>query len=134
MIDIEYQIIDRLRNKLQEINPDIYVPQEYIQESAIFPTVTCYELNNTDIIATSTKNINHYNLMYQIDIYTTGQTKKSDSKEIQKVVYDFFTKELGMTKRTGNTVENLNDLNIYRYVMRFEGILDIETLKIYRRY
>ncbi len=133
MIDIEYQIIDRLRTKLQEEFPNINVPQEFIKESAIFPTVTCYELVNTDNQNTNTQEINHTRLVYQIDIYTNSQTKKTESKEIQKVVYEFFSKEIGMNKTTGEPIFNLEDLSIYRYVMRFDGYIDNKTYRIYRR-
>lgn len=134
MSDIEYQVIDRLRTKLQEFNQDIYVPQEFIEETATFPTVTVTEISNTPVYETRTTKENmHDKIVYQVDIYTKGETKKTDNKEIQEIVNNFFMKELGMNRTTKQPISNLANLSICRYVMRFEGIIDINTNIIYRR-
>ena len=72
--------------------------------------------------------------MYEINIYTTGKTKKTDAKKIMAVIDDFFGYELGFNRIMAEPQDNLEDLNVYRFLARYECVIDTQTLKIYRRY
>lgn len=134
MVDIEYQLVDRARKKLKEHNNHINVPQEFIKETAEFPTVTIVEKSNLPSIETKTAHeFSHNKLMYEVNIYTTGKTKKTDSKGIKKIIDDFFVNELGFNCIMAEPQDNLEDINIYRFLLRYECIIDTKTLIIYRR-
>lgn len=134
MVDIEYQIIDRARKKLKEYNKKINVPETFIKETASFPTVTITEKSNLPVIETKTAHkFSHNRLMYEINIYTTGKTKKTDAKKIMAVIDDFFGYELGFNRIMAEPQDNLEDLNVYRFLARYECVIDTQTLKIYRR-
>src|SRR5699024_7998506 len=96
MVAIEYQLVDRARKKLKEDNNSINVPQEFIKERAEFQTVTMVERSNLPSVESKTTHeFSHNKLMYEVNIYTTGKTKKTDSKGIKKIIDDFFVNELG---------------------------------------
>ena len=74
---------------------------------------------------------NAVSVMYEANIYTnTVGYKKSEAKDILKVVDDEFSK-MGFARILCNPVANLSDATIYRIVARYQASID-KDLWVYR--
>lgn len=135
MIDIENQVYSKLREELLVDYPNIYMPQAYTPQVSTFPCVIVEEKTNLPNLSTiTTHNTENYSdLMYEINIYTNSQTKKTDAKAIRDKINDIMMNYFGMERNYCSNVPNLVDSSIYRIVLRYTCKVDTETQVIYRR-
>ena len=101
-------------------------------EIANFPYVTFHEMSNIDRIDTiDTGGVEHNQLNFEVEIFTKGDTKMSDAKEIRNIV-DSVLSPLGLRRNYSDEQPNFLDERIFRYVMRYDCTVD-STKQIYRR-
>ncbi len=134
MIDIEYEVFDRLAKTLRARHDPIYIYGEYQPVSAKFPVVTVEEKDNHVVESTqSSLGIeNHAGVMYEINVYSNLKTgKKSQVKRIFKDINEVMS-SLGFTRLTLMSVPNLQDATIYRMVGRYRAVVSKDKM-IYRR-
>ena len=66
--------------------------------------------------------------MYQCEVYSNRQSgKKAQAREIAAFV-DKKMQELGFIRTFGQPVPNVADMTIYRYTMRFSGIIGRDNI------
>lgn len=125
MIDIESTVFDYVASALREAYEMVYVKSVPSDTPTQFPAVCLWEQSNIALPDTQTAESreNHSKLLYQCEIYsnlTSG--KKQQAKAIAKLV-DEKMQEIGFTRTFGQPIPNIADMTIFRYTMRFEGII-----------
>lgn len=133
MIDIHNEIFTKLKNELKSQFENICVQSPYQTTDVALPCVTFAELDNTINIETVDSLGEYHSIIsFEINIYTFGETKQSDSRKIRQVVDNVMNGFYGMNRNVSQTIENLEDTSIYRYVMRYTCLVE-KNGKIYRR-
>lgn len=130
MIDIESTVFDYVATALREEYKGISVVSTSSDTPAKFPTVCLWEQDNSCYAPSQTAECreNHAQLMYQCEVYSNRQSgKKAQAREIAAFV-DRKMQELGFIRTFGQPVPNVADMTIYRYTMRFSGIIGRDNI------
>ena len=130
MIDIESTVFDYVSSALEAGFQGICVMSVPSDTPTRFPAVCLWEQSNTIYTKSQTAESyeNHDKLLYQCEVYsnlTSG--KKQQAKAIAALV-DEKMRELGFTRTFGQPVPNVADMTIFRYTMRFEGIIGKDNI------
>jgi len=126
-------IYDELFDNLKRTITDATFLQTYNEEALEYPLVVVSEKSNTDEVGTKdSSGYNHCLLMFQIDIFSTGDSKVSISKGIRNQVDAIMSGQYGMAREFSDEVPNFLDRSIYRYTMRYVCKID-ENEVIYGR-
>lgn len=130
MIDIESTVFDYVASALREEYEGISVASTSSDTPAQFPAVCLWEQDNSCYAASQTAECreNHAQLMYQCEVYSNKQGgKKAQAREIAAFI-DAKMQELGFIRTFGQPVPNVADMTIYRYTMRFSGIIGRDNI------
>ena len=126
MINIEFDVFDRIADYLREKYPGIFVTGDISFSPAKFPAVSVVEINNSVVRgARSSSGIENAALIaYEANVYSDKiGYNKMEAKEIASDVDSIFS-DIGFTRTFCNPVQNLEDKNVYRIVARYEAIVD----------
>lgn len=139
MIDIENQIFAAVATSMREKygknekgEYNIWVSGESTAVPARFPAVTIEEKDNYVYTGASTARIeNAVKVMYEVSVYTNKiGYKKPESQEIMSYI-DEIMASLLFTRRSMTPLDNLSDATIYKFVARYEAVVD-KDLMIYQ--
>lgn len=109
----------------------ITVLPSYPKGTPSFPLVTVEEIINDAFAPTKdTSGFHHSDISLEINIFSNKLAPISEVKGIRKTVDALLSDEYGMYRGFSGTTPNM-DTNIYRYTMRFTGVVDKDR-KIYR--
>lgn len=126
MIDIESTVFDYVASALRDAYDTVYVKSVPSDTPTKFPAVCLWEQSNIAFSDTQTaeNRENHSKLLYQCEIYSNlaNNGKKQQAKAIANLV-DEKMQEIGFTRTFGQPIPNVADMTIFRYTMRFEGII-----------
>lgn len=129
IVDITNEILTEVKNALVGINVLAPYPELVIEP----PTVTIEEkLNNTYIPTIDSSGQNHSQITIEINIFTNGSTRINDAKAIRNDIDAIVSDDFGLTRMFSDTIPNFADKSIYRYIMRYDCVVD-KNKKIYRR-
>jgi hypothetical protein len=128
IVDVSNQIFSELCTLLDGMatisRPNQDNPLEY-------PYVTFDDFDNGDIAESKgTSGVKYTSIGFEMQIYTKGDTRMTDAKELRLLIDNKLSGEYGFLRTTSQKIPNLRDDSIYRYVIRYEGIVD-ENEKIY---
>ncbi len=127
IIDITNEITDRLITDF----PEIVILTAYPEVQKEFPCVIVEELSNdANQLTKDTSGYKHSLVGIAIEIFTVGADRMSKAKEIRKDIDAIISDEYGMLRITDRPTPNM-DTDIYRYTMRFTGLVD-ENREIFR--
>lgn len=128
MVDITNIIIDRLDRELNGVK----VVGSYQSKTSQFPTVSVVEIqNNSNLRTKDSGGFHHSNVIFQIEIFTIGDTQISQSKRIRRDINNIMSGEFGMARSGSREIPNFLDESIYRYVLNYSGTVS-ENREIYR--
>lgn len=129
IIDISNEIITILDAELVGLATISSPNQDEVVE---FPHVTFSEEENiANELTFDTSGEQHNDMSFEIEIYTTGDTKMTDAKVIRNKI-DTVLNGLGLRRNFSQSIPNFLDKHVYRYVLRYACTVD-ETKTIYRR-
>lgn len=141
-------IIDDIIMKLREANLEIEVPDENIDKnyptsipSLTKPYIYVSEIANVPNEMTITDKEEYSDLSYQIDVYSKQQNVNGEFIAADDVVHklgmkisDVLSSELGLFRIGTNIIMPYSfDNTVQRYVLTFNGVLDLTHGYIYRR-
>ena len=141
MIDIENLIVDKVNTALSSLlstYPKLKVISEYVEKSTEFPLVSVVQTDNyTHIESLDTSLREHEaNVMFEVNVFTTGKNKKSVAKLIANMVDGEMQDNL-FTRTYFSQVPNV-DRTVYRIVMRYTAVVaegvTTGTTTIYQMY
>ena len=125
MIDIESTVFNTVAKPLRANHKGIFVSGEAVDVPSSFPAVTIVEKSNASYERTQTAESreNHAVLMYEIDVYSNlAKAKKQQAKSISAEI-DALMEGMGFIGIFGQPVDNFADTSIYRYKLRYKGIV-----------
>ena len=130
MIDIENTVFDYVATALREKFSGIQVVSSPSDTPSKFPAVCLWEQDNSVYAPSQTAECreNHAQLMYQCEVYSNRQSgKKAQARSIAAFI-DEKMQELGFIRTFGQPVPNVAHMTIYRYTMRFSGIIGRDNI------
>lgn len=133
MIDIESDVLLRVREAVLKKFPNTYVTDEYIRKPKRFPCLMLSEINNSVLVQTqsSSSNENHARISFQLDVYSNRvNDKKRECREIAAIA-DNVLLQIGFTRSMLDAIPNLEDATIYRLTGRYTAVASKDK-KIYR--
>lgn len=131
MIDKSNEIYTLVATELRKEFEGINVMAEYVDTASTFPTVTFDETMNVPAKMDSATNNKFATVEYQVQVFTTGSGKRSQAREIYKVI-DNVMQEIGLYSRTFQTLPTVYNSQIYQITSIYGGVIDKNGL-IYRR-
>lgn len=122
MIDYEVNIFDRVYRKVASKFAKGKFVSVYVPDPTGFPAGSLYELSNTTVRQrqSSTPIENFARIMYQTDVYALS---KHEAKELL-IAVDEQMIALGFTRLGGDFVDNISNVNVFRYSARYEAEID----------
>ena len=130
MVDIQNQIFNSLKQRVETQFPNAKVCKDFQPVASSFPTITFYEIDNSEFEHNLDYTQRKSNLAFQIDIFTIGGTKESQAKAISKEISEVMENHYHMKRLFANPLDNA-DKDIYRYTMRYFCKIDEDRLLIY---
>lgn len=130
MVDIQNQVFNSLKQKIESEISGTKVQKDFQSVATTFPTITFYEIDNSELEHTLDYSQRKSNLAFQIDIFTVGGIRETQAKSIAKTVNRVMENEYHMKRLFANPLSNA-DKDIYRYTMRYSCKIDEEKLVIY---
>lgn len=129
IVDITNEVLSKLKNELTNVT----VLPSYPDKPPKFPVVIVRDMQNISVGATKdTAGFNHSDVSIEFQIFTKGSKKMSDAKVIRNDIDKILSDEYGMNRVYSDEVPNYTDRDVYRYVLRYNGIID-ENKLIYGR-
>lgn len=124
-------ITNRIRGELITLLPDVRIYDSIDDEITSFPCIVLEENTNMENLATRTSGGNqHTQSIIEINVFTTGNTKKSDALDIADSIDDLLSGEYRLPRIMGEPIANL-DKSIYRYITRYSFLIG-NDYKVYR--
>ncbi len=130
MIDIESIVFNSVAKPLRARYDGIFVSGEAIDAPPSFPAVSLIERSNAAFANTQTAESreNHAVLMYEVDVYSNlASGKKQQAKAIVGEI-DALMESLGFIRTFGQPIDNFADPSIYRYKLRYKGIVGKDNI------
>jgi len=141
VIDVENMIMDRMVKGLAESYPSANVTSAFVEEEAIFPTVTVRQKNSIPLRRMNTADSaeNYATIIIEVTVYSSRQDKSQS--ECRKVIglADGIMQEIGFRRIYLSENFNLSRTLTRRYA-RYEAIIrapmeigDDTVYEVYRR-
>ena len=120
IVDITNEVVTKLKTILTTAT----VLNEYPSTTPTFPCVVVSELSNNAYLTTrDTSGFNHSDISLEINIFTTGSKRMSDAKKIRDAIDGQLSDGYGLIRDFTGQTPNM-DTNIFRYTMRYSGVVD----------
>ena len=136
MIDVEYQIFDKVYRALREEFPtedDLDIESEYVKAPASLPHVSIVESDNYQSGHESQTGTEDFAVItYDVNVYTNDVVGK---KELVKRIIDVVDREmyrLNFKRVQMRPTPNMLDATIYRVMARYRAMVSKDE-KLYRR-
>lgn len=137
MISIENQVLTTLQHDLSLLYKDIKVKTPYdVSElkHISLPLVTLEVTDNIESDDGTFDGVENYSTMtFEIQVYTDGYDKKTQSNNIIADIDRIMSNHYGMRRIVYGTLRNLENDNILRKVLNYDCLINNQTYKIYRR-
>lgn len=131
MIDYEVKIFNRVHASVAPLCANKrFVSTVITEKPAAFPAASLIEMSNTTVRErqSSTPVENFARILYQLDVYATS---KSECRKVYAAA-DSAMIAMNFSRTSGNYINMPDNLNVFRYVARYEAEIDPEG-NIYRR-
>ena len=125
MIDYEVKIFNRVRGVAAPLcAQNMFVSTVITEKPTAFPAASLIEMSNTTVRSrqSSTPTENFARIMYQLEVYAT-------SKSRCKAVYaaaDEAMIGMNFTRVSGNYINVIDNTKVFRYVARYEALVDTD--------
>ena len=114
------------------------VREPYSKLAPAYPMVIVDEVNNTTLLALKGEE-RLSSVVYQVEVFSkdmlVGSTITSGvdvCKSIGKLIDSELNTIYGMTRTSAVSTPDINDATVSRYILRYDGILDVKTDYMYR--
>lgn len=129
IVDITNEIITKLKLEL----PTVKVLASYPITVPTFPCAIVEEQSNIVYDATiDSSGQQHSDVTLEINIFSNAKNKTTEVKEIRNNIDVIMTEVYGMYRGFASPTPNYLDENVYRYTLRYNGIVD-KNKTIFRR-
>lgn len=119
MIDVETLVFSRVKKAVSAAYPKAFTESSYVEKASQFPCVSLVEADNA--VYRRSQDLSgrehHASVVYECNIYTTGNGKKQQAKAIAAIV-DAAMSDMGFTRTLQSQIPNL-ERTIYRFTLRY---------------
>ena len=125
MIDYEVKIFNRAYNAAASLcAPKMFVSTVITEMPTAFPAASLIEMSNTTVRGkqSSTPVENFARIMYQLEVYATS---KSKCKAVYAAI-DEAMLAMNFTRVSGNYINVIDNTKVFRYVARYEALVDTD--------
>lgn len=121
IIDIANEVYTKLKTDLVGVE----IGTTFLETPTEYPFVTFSEVSNTAYTDTKDSSGERHNqLGFEINIFAIGDDKKSQAKNLRKMIDDVLSGYYGMDRDFSDEIPNFLNQNVYRYVMRYSCLVD----------
>jgi len=133
MIDVQAELYTIGREAILTEHSNVTMSSTVTLKPSDFPFVSIVEEDNAVYKRTSdsARIENHAEVMIEVNVYTTGNSKQQDARSIMATL-DKKYGDIGLQRMMLSPVPNYNDTTIYRLIARYRGIISTKK-EIYRR-
>lgn len=124
MRDFTNALYNDIKSAVQALYSNAVVSKQYQSTSATFPCVTIVDIDNTEISHTLDYKNQFSKPSWQIDIYMNGSMGEIVAKKIRDVIIPICEDTYHLTRIEAHTVTNAADTTIYRYMLRYSGVVN----------
>lgn len=129
IIDVTNEIYTRLKNSINNCT----ILASYPDIAPSFPCIIIEEGSNTVLQETIDSGGQHHSeVLLELNIFSNSQAKITEVKSLRNQIDAILGDEYGMSRIFSGAIPNLADTTIYRYVMRYSFIINVNK-EIYRR-
>ena len=133
MIDKEYEVYTRVREKVLEAFPNASIDSSYQPTPSDFPHIAFYQIDEyaTPELLDNSLIPKFHTITFEAQVHSNLTKKKNEeAKKIMNVICETMAR-MNFTLISKTPVPNINDSSIYRLAARFEGTADENSF--YRR-
>lgn len=128
IVDITNELFTKLKTDIT----DATLVTSFQADDSGFPRIVFVETANTGSPSTrDSGGEKHSVVAFDVNVFTSGNRKISISKDLRNKVDAILCDFYGLSRVFSGEIENYNDRNIYRYVLRYTGTVD-QNLVIHR--
>lgn len=127
MRDLTNEIYNKVKTAVLALYGGAKVTKQYQSTNTSFPCVTILDLNSPELSHTLDYQERRSRPAWQIDIYANGSTGEIVAKQIRDVIIPVFEDEYHMRRLEAHPQTNAADTTIYRYLLRYDCILNEDT-------
>jgi hypothetical protein len=121
IIDISNEVYTKLKTELVGVE----IGSTFLEAPSTYPFVTFSEVSNTAFGDTKDSSGEQHNqLAFEVNIFTIGDDKKSQAKNLRKMIDDVLSGYYNMDRDFSDEIPNFLNQNVYRYVMRYSCLVD----------
>lgn len=121
MIDKSNYIYTQVKNAISPLCKE--TGQTFTEAPSAFPYMFFNQIDNSSTADDLENNENAVNTTVELTVYTTGNKKLTDAKNIMNLA-DTRMRELGFRRIYGpQQITNISDTNICRYLARYKRII-----------
>lgn len=131
MIDVEVKVFNRVYQTVAPLCANKkFVSTIITEKPTAFPAASLIEIDNRTVRTTqSSTPVENYSLItYQLDVYATT---KSKCREVYAAADEAMI-AMNFTRTSGQYMNQLDNTKVFRYVARYEAVVDTEG-NLYRR-
>jgi len=131
MIDVEVKVFNRVYQTVAPLCANKkFVSTIITEKPTAFPAASLIEIDNRTVrSAQSSTPVENYSLItYQLDVYATT---KSKCREVYAAADEAMI-AMNFTRTSGQYMNQLDNTKVFRYVARYEAVVDTEG-NLYRR-
>ena len=131
MIDAEVKIFNRVHASVAPLcTSKGFVSTVITKAPTSFPAASLIEISNRTVQSRQSSSLteNYVEVIYQLDVYATTKRK---CKEVAAAA-DYAMIGMNFIRISGQFINNLDNTKVFRYVSRYEAVIDREG-NIYRR-
>lgn len=130
MIDISPSVFTKVKAAVLAVSANATIENQYQDTVTEFPYVTVIEYDNALASQTLDYKEDVSRLMYQVDVYVSGGGAGMEAMKIAMAISNVMCKDLKFKRTQGRPMPNA-DTSIYRYAMRFEGLIEETTGRVF---
>lgn len=132
MIDVQAELYTIGRKAVIEEYPDAELSSTQTLKPVRFPYVSIIEIENSVYRRTSDSRAieNHARIGLQVDVYTTGDRKQQEARNIMAIIDNAYG-NIGLRRIMLYPTNNYNDTSVFRMTARYECVVSTNK-EIYR--
>ena len=131
MLDLTNSIYTQIKSAVLALYPNAKVDKQYQSIAPSFPYVTIIDVDDPEISHDLSYTGRQSQPSWQIDIYQNGSTGEIVAKKIRDVITPIMENHFHMRRITARPVTNVADTTIYRYMLRYDCMIDEDRQAIY---
>jgi hypothetical protein len=121
IIDIANEVYTKLKTELVGVE----MGTTFLENPTSYPFVTFSEVSNTASQNSKDSSGEYHNqLAFEVNIFTIGDDKKSQAKDLRILVDNVLSGYYNMDRDFSDEIPNFLNQTIYRYVTRYSCLVD----------